>query len=77
MPLLPGDLEIWPPKLVTIRDRNGKPVSAYEIRLRVRGTAEDVIWIPREVYSPEAAERDILIRAEQLISLSDKYPVKG
>lgn len=76
MPLQPGDIEIYPPKETVVRDRSGKPVAAYEIKIRVRGEATTTIYIDKERYTPEGAEQEILRVAEELVYLPGKYPVK-
>jgi hypothetical protein len=77
MPLQHGDIEVFSIATRTIKLANGKMVEAKEIRYRVRGETEDVLYIPLDEFSKSHAEQLLLRAAAEIIDLLDQFPVKG
>jgi hypothetical protein len=77
MPLQEGDIEVLSIATRTMKHANGKMGEAKEIRFRLRGESEEVIYIPLEEYSKAHAEQMLMRAAAEIIDLLDRFPIKG
>lgn len=77
MPLQNGDIEVLSIATRTVKLANGKMSEAKEIRFRLRGESEEVIYIPVELYSRAYAEQELMRAAAEIIDLLDRFPIKG
>lgn len=77
MPLMDGDIEVLSIATRSVKQSNGKLGEAKEIRFRLRGESEEVIYIPLELYTKAHAEQELIRAAAEIIDLLDRFPIKG
>lgn len=77
MPLQDGDIEVLSIATRTMKHASGKMLEAKEIRFRVRGENEEVLYIPLEEFSKAHAEQLLIRAAAEIVDLLDRFPIKG
>lgn len=76
MPLQNGDIEVLSIANATHKAPGNKLLEGKEIRFRVRGLTDEVIFVSTEEYSKAFVEQLILRAAAEIVDLYDAFPVK-
>lgn len=74
MPLRDGDIEVLSMVNKQIRGETGQFMQVKEIRMRVRGLNEEVLYVPLASFSREVAEQAILRAAAEIVDILDRFP---
>ncbi len=77
MPLMDGDIEVLSIATRTLKLASGQMGEAKEIRFRVRGQDEQLLYIPLAEFSKVYAEQMLMRAAAEIVDLLDRFPVRG
>jgi hypothetical protein len=77
MPLTNDDIEVLSLLNRQVKNAHGQFIAAKEIRIRVRGQNEEVIYVPLDGYTKQIAEQAILRAAADIVDLLEQFPVRG
>lgn len=71
-----GDIEVLAIANVTRKAPGNKMAEYKEVRFRVRGLTDEVIYVPVEEYSKPHVEQLLIRAASEIVDLYDRFPVK-